>query len=112
MRTLHEAKAEAIVHCGFGFGIVFINPALEAVDWDPPRFTGTAFQNAWINQIMWDAILGWTGLDQYDEANPVGQRLPRPVREAATAASSRVLRAGGQPRCRHTLLHAFPTPIR
>src|SRR5262249_60610789 len=41
--------------------------------WDPPRFLGTAFQNAWINPVMWDAILGWTGLDQYDEANPVGQ---------------------------------------
>ena len=33
-----EAKSEAIVHLGFGFGIVFINPALEALDWDP-RFT-------------------------------------------------------------------------
>lgn len=28
VQTLHEAKAEAIVHLGFGFGIVFINPAL------------------------------------------------------------------------------------
>ena len=30
VQTLHEAKAEAIVHLGFGFGIVFINPALES----------------------------------------------------------------------------------
>ena len=73
MRTLHEAKAEAIVHCGFGFGIVFINPALEALDWDPPRFTSTAFQNAWVNPIMWNAFMGWTGVDQYDEGNAVGQ---------------------------------------
>ena len=29
VRTLHDAKAEAIVHLGFGFGIVFINPALR-----------------------------------------------------------------------------------
>lgn len=36
VQTLHEAKAEAIVHLGFGFGIVFINPALEALNWDPP----------------------------------------------------------------------------
>jgi branched-chain amino acid transport system substrate-binding protein len=49
--TLHQAKAEAIVHLGFGFGIVFINPALEAANWDPPRFTTTAFQNAWVNPI-------------------------------------------------------------
>ena len=75
VRRLHEAKASAIVHCGFGFGIVFINPALEALGWDPPRFTGTAWQNAWINPVMWNAFLGWTGLDQYDEGNSVGQRF-------------------------------------
>ena len=44
-----RAKPTAIVHCGFGFGVVFVNPALRALGWDPPRFMGTAFQNAWIN---------------------------------------------------------------
>ena len=73
VRNLQEAKAEAIVHCGFGFGIVFVNPTLEEMNWNPPRYMGTAFQNAWINQLMWDAIRGYTGLDQYDESNPVGQ---------------------------------------
>ena len=72
---LHAARPAAIVHCGFGFGVVNINPALEALGWDPPRFMGTAFQNAWINPVMWNAIVGWTGLDQYDEANLVGQRF-------------------------------------
>jgi branched-chain amino acid transport system substrate-binding protein len=75
VRSLHDAKAQAIVHCGFGFGIVFINPALQALNWDPPRFTSTAFQNAWINPVLWNAYLGWTGIDQYDEGNPVGQRF-------------------------------------
>ncbi|CAN7534724.1 ABC transporter substrate-binding protein [Phenylobacterium sp. LjRoot219] len=70
---LHEAKPDALVHCGFGFGVLGVNPALEALGWDPPRFMGTAFQNAWINPVLWKGILGWTGLDQYDEANPVGQ---------------------------------------
>lgn len=73
VQTLHEAKAEAIVHLGFGFGIVFINPALEAIGWDPPRFTTTAWQNAWVNPIMWNAFMGWIGIDQYDEANRIGQ---------------------------------------
>lgn len=73
VRSLHDAKPEALVHCGFGFGIVFVNPALRALGWDPPRFMGTAFQNAWINPVMWQAIEGWTGLDQYDEGNRVGQ---------------------------------------
>src|SRR5262245_1835606 len=75
VRALHAAKVQAIVHCGFGFGIVFVNPVLQELGWDPPRFLGTAFQNAWINPIMWQAILGWTGLDQYDESNPVGQEF-------------------------------------
>ena len=72
---LHEAKPDALVHCGFGFGIVFVNPVLEQLSWDPPRYMGTAFQNAWLNPVMWRAILGWTGLDQYDEGNPVGQEF-------------------------------------
>lgn len=70
---LHEAAPDALVHCGFGFGVVHVNPALAAVGWDPPRFMGTAFQNAWINPVMWRAIEGWIGLDQYDEGNKVGQ---------------------------------------
>ncbi|MCX2930416.1 ABC transporter substrate-binding protein [Mycobacterium sp. CVI_P3] len=73
VRSLYDAKAEAIAHLGFGFGIVFVNPALEALDWDPPRFTTTAFQNAWVNPIMWNAFMGWIGVDQYDEGNPIGQ---------------------------------------
>ncbi len=75
VRRVYEAKAAALVHCGFGFGIARVNPALAQINWDPPRFTGTAFQNAWLHQVMWDAILGWTGLDQYDEGNVVGQRF-------------------------------------
>jgi len=75
IRKLYDAKPTAIVHCGFGFGVVHVNPALRAIGWDPPRFMGTAFENAWINEVMWNAILGWTGIDQYDEANLVGQRF-------------------------------------
>jgi ABC-type branched-subunit amino acid transport system substrate-binding protein len=73
VQTVYDAQPDALVHCGFGFGIVFVNPALRNLGWDPPRFTGTAFQNAWINPVMWQALLGWTGVDQYDEANQVGQ---------------------------------------
>ena len=36
--------AAAIVHCGFGFGVVQVNPALRELGWDPPRFMGTAFR--------------------------------------------------------------------
>jgi branched-chain amino acid transport system substrate-binding protein len=72
---LRAANSQAIVHMGFGFGIVFVKPVLEELNWDPPRFSSTAWQNAWMNPVMWDAFMGWTGIDQYDEANPVGQEF-------------------------------------
>jgi ABC-type branched-subunit amino acid transport system substrate-binding protein len=75
VRRLYEAKPDAIVHCGFGFGIVLLSPVLAQLEWDPPRYMGTAFQNAWIHEVMWRAIEGWTGCDQYDETNPVGQEF-------------------------------------
>ena len=75
VRQLHEARPDALVHCGFGFGVVFVNPALAELGWDPPRYMGTAFQNAWVNPVMWQAIEGWTGLDQYDEGNKVGEQF-------------------------------------
>jgi branched-chain amino acid transport system substrate-binding protein len=75
VRTLHDAKPSAIVHCGFGFGVLWVTPVLQALGWDPPRFMGTAFENAWINPALWNAFLGWTGIDQYDEGNEVGQRF-------------------------------------
>ena len=72
---LYEAHPDAIVHCGFGFGMAMTNMILQSLDWDPPRYMSTAFENAWLNDLLWQAMLGWTGVDQYDEANPVGQRL-------------------------------------
>ena len=69
VKRVHAANPDALVHCGFGFGVVLVNPVLKELDWDPPRFMGTAFQNAWINEVMWKAIEGWIGLDQYDEGN-------------------------------------------
>jgi ABC-type branched-subunit amino acid transport system substrate-binding protein len=73
LRNMQAANATAFVHCGFGFGVFHVNPTLEALGWDPPRFTGTAIQNAWFHEAMWNAFLGWTGIDQYDESNVVGQ---------------------------------------
>ncbi len=75
VRKLRDAKVRALVHCGFGFGVVLINPVLQELEWDPPRFMGTSFQNAWINPIVWNAIVGWIGVDQYDEGNLVGQEF-------------------------------------
>ena len=73
VQALHDAEVGCVVHCGFGFGVVLVGFALEALDWDPPRFMGTSFQNAWINEIVWNAMVGFIGVDQYDPANQVGQ---------------------------------------
>ena len=83
-----------------GSAVVFVGPVFEELGWDPPRFMGTAFQNAWINPIVWNAIVGWTGLDQYDDGQPGRPGLPRPVRGDVRAAPG-VLRPGREPRPRH-----------
>lgn len=70
---LHRARPDALVHCGFGLGQLHVNPALAALDWDPPRFTGTAWQMAFATPALWKGFEGWIGLDLYDETNPVGQ---------------------------------------
>ena len=70
--ALQRAKADAIVHCGFGLGVAEINLALGVLDWDPPRYMGTAFETGFSPE-MWDAFNGWIGLEQFDEANHVGR---------------------------------------
>ncbi|GMU77975.1 MAG: hypothetical protein AMXMBFR46_07720 [Acidimicrobiia bacterium] len=75
VHAIHAAKPDALVHLGFGFGVIRINEALRAVDWAPARFMGTSFEDAYFSNEIWDAFVGWVGLEQYDETNPVGQRF-------------------------------------
>ena len=74
VRKLHDAGVGAVVHCGFGFGVVLINPVLQELGWDPPRFMGTSFQNAWINPDR---------LGRHRRMDRCG-----PVRRAATRSAS------------------------
>lgn len=71
--ALHAAAPDAIAHFGFGLGVVGINDALAALGWDPPRFMGTSWENGYMNDEIFRAHLGWIGLEQYDETNPVAQ---------------------------------------
>jgi ABC-type branched-subunit amino acid transport system substrate-binding protein len=75
VRSIHKAEPDALVHLGFGLGVIRINEALQSVDWDPPRYMGTAFEDAYFSHEIWDAFVGWVGLEQYDEGNEVGQRF-------------------------------------
>ena len=71
MSRLAEGKPDAIVHVGFGLGIVGMNEALEELGWMPPRYTTTAFEFSATDQWWRKQLAGWTGLDQYDERNEV-----------------------------------------
>ena len=72
-KKLRACDPDAIVHVGFGHGLWGINDALAQLDWDPPRYTTTAFEMAHINDEWFGHLAGWIGLDSYDERNTVGQ---------------------------------------
>jgi ABC-type branched-subunit amino acid transport system substrate-binding protein len=72
---LRAVEPDALVHVGFGHGLWGFSDALAAAEWDPPRYTTTAFEMAHISpEWMWQ-LRGWIGLDSYDERNLVGQRF-------------------------------------
>jgi ABC-type branched-subunit amino acid transport system substrate-binding protein len=82
VRRLYEAKPDALVYGGFGFGHVGINPSLAALGWDPPRYMCTALENGWVHPVLWQACVGWIGMEQYDEGNEVGQAFYTRFEEA------------------------------
>ncbi len=49
-----------------------INGALEAVGWDPPRWT-TGWENRLLNDQIFRDLQGWIGIEHSDEENRVGQ---------------------------------------
>ncbi len=73
MATLALDKPDALMHVGFGLGIIGMNAALEAIGWNPPRYTTTAFEFAATSAWWCQQLAGWIGLDQYDERNTIGQ---------------------------------------
>jgi branched-chain amino acid transport system substrate-binding protein len=73
LATLAADKPDALMHVGFGLGIIGMNAALEAIGWMPRRYTTTAFEFAATGQWWREQLAGWIGLDQYDERNSTGQ---------------------------------------
>jgi branched-chain amino acid transport system substrate-binding protein len=75
MEVLAEDRPDAIMHVGFGLGLLGMNAALEEIGWMPRRYTTTAFEFV-ARDPSWRAKLaGWVGLDQYDERNQTGQEF-------------------------------------
>jgi branched-chain amino acid transport system substrate-binding protein len=75
IREIRDSGAEALVHCGFGFGVAMASYALKALDWDPPRYMGTALETCYHSLPIWEAALGWVGLEQFDEGNEVATKF-------------------------------------
>jgi branched-chain amino acid transport system substrate-binding protein len=67
LATMRDQGAEALVYMGYGYSTFHFARAFKALDWDPPRFMGTAFMfysnsNAWA-----EGLEGWHGVDQLGE---------------------------------------------
>ena len=75
MANLADDKPDALIHVGFGLGIIGMNAALEAIGWMPRRYTTTAFEFAATGRWWREQLAGWIGLDQYDERNLIGQQF-------------------------------------
>jgi ABC-type branched-subunit amino acid transport system substrate-binding protein len=75
MAKLAAARPDALIHVGFGLGLVGMNDALDEIGWTPARYTTTAFEFA--SQTLWwrGQLAGWIGLDQLDERNTVGREF-------------------------------------
>jgi ABC-type branched-subunit amino acid transport system substrate-binding protein len=64
---MREQGAEAIVYMGYGYSTFHFARAFRALEWDPPRFMGTAFM-FYSNSNEWaEGLEGWHGVDQLGE---------------------------------------------
>lgn len=70
LANLRATGCDALVHSGYGmhFAHDLFRPALKALNWDPPRMTGTAMQFYVV--VGYAPFEGWVGLDQYSDDNP------------------------------------------
>ena len=103
VRKLYEAKAPAVVHCGFGFGIVTLQRSAQGTRLGSAR--GSWAPRSRTRGSTRTALGGDPGLDgprpvRRDE--PGRPAISRRVRSRLRPAPA-ILRAGGQPRPRHRL---------
>ena len=73
-----------------GWPTTLMRPIFERLEWNPPRIMTTAFQFCYRSKEWMQALVGWVGIDQVCEENPLyapfldrfearyGWRLPSP----------------------------------
>ncbi len=71
VKDLHDRNPDALLHLGFGFGLVGLNGVLKKLNWSPPKYTITSLLSGYMYDDFMREFFGWVGLDQFDEGNPV-----------------------------------------
>lgn len=69
--ALRDSGADALAYMGFGYPTIFLGAIFAKLGWDPPRIMTTAIQFAYARPEWMEALVGWTGIDQYCELNPL-----------------------------------------
>jgi ABC-type branched-subunit amino acid transport system substrate-binding protein len=59
-----DLHPDALVYCGFGWNSSQFNPALERIDWDPPKIMNAAIMWALSGPAWMAALEGWVGIEQ------------------------------------------------
>jgi hypothetical protein len=75
LANLRDGGAEGLAYMGFGFPTSLMRPIFERLAWDPPRIMTTAFQFCYANPAWMKALVGWVGIDQVCELNPLYARF-------------------------------------
>jgi ABC-type branched-subunit amino acid transport system substrate-binding protein len=74
LAALRDTQPDALVWLGYGglFVADYVRPALQHLQWDPPRIVTTAFM-----QYIWgfEKFEGWVGIDQWCPENRHMQRF-------------------------------------
>lgn len=75
LEIVKDAKPDAVAYFGLGANGRMLNPALEALGWDPPKIMCTAFVGATFRAQTALDLDGWVGVDQFHEGNRVFQAV-------------------------------------
>ncbi len=101
VRTLHDAGAEAIVHCGFGLGVAEINDALARARLGPAPVHGDRFGDG-LRRTHLGRVRGLDRPRAVRRGQPRRDGVPRPVRSRVRAAPG-VLQPGAVVRRGHVV---------